>query len=56
MPPGQAVMTLELDEPDGAGRTRLTLGQSCGSAEERAVAEQGGALLPDSLTGHFARR
>jgi uncharacterized protein YndB with AHSA1/START domain len=54
--PGQAVMTVELDEPDGAGRTRLTLAQSCADAEERDMAEQGSAMLLDSLAGHLSGR
>jgi uncharacterized protein YndB with AHSA1/START domain len=53
--PEQAVMTVEL-EPDGAGRTRLTLGQSCAGPEERDMAEQGSAMLLDSLAGHLSGR
>ncbi|MTE20630.1 hypothetical protein F0L17_16245 [Streptomyces sp. TRM43335] len=57
--PEQTVTALEPDEPDepdGTGRTRLTLGRNCGSAEERAMAEQGGTMPPESLAGHLSGR
>ncbi|MGW0811990.1 SRPBCC family protein [Streptomyces viridiviolaceus] len=51
--PSPAVMTVELDEPD-AGRTRIALHQTCDSAEERDMAEQGSTMLLDSLSAHLA--
>ncbi|MBD0421910.1 SRPBCC domain-containing protein [Streptomyces sp. TRM S81-3] len=48
-----AVMTMELDEPD-AGRTRIVLRQTCDSAEERDLAEQGSNMLLDGLSAYLA--
>ncbi|MFD5568272.1 SRPBCC family protein [Streptomyces cadmiisoli] len=47
-----AAMTLELDAEDG--RTRIVLHQSCDTAEERDMAEQGSTMLLDSLGAFLA--
>ncbi|MDX3243479.1 SRPBCC domain-containing protein [Streptomyces sp. ME18-1-4] len=48
-----AAMTMELDEQDDR-RTRIGLHQTCDTAEERAMAEQGSTMLLDSLTAFLA--
>ncbi|MGW4026850.1 SRPBCC family protein [Streptomyces sp. NPDC005009] len=50
--PEPSVMAVELDE-DG-GRTRIALRQTCDTAEERDMAEQGSTMLLDSLTAFLA--
>lgn len=50
--PEPSRMTVKLDA-DG-GRTRIALHQTCGTAEERAVSEQGSTMLLDSLTAFLA--
>ncbi|WP_369198094.1 SRPBCC family protein [Streptomyces djakartensis] len=46
--PEPAVMTVEL-HPEDDRRTRIELHQTCDTAEERDVAEQGSTMLLDSL-------
>ncbi|WUH91748.1 SRPBCC domain-containing protein [Streptomyces sp. NBC_00433] len=48
-----SVMTMELDEEDGHS-TRIVLRQTCDSAEERDMAEQGSTMLLDSLGAFLA--
>lgn len=43
-----SVMTMELDEQDGHS-TQIVLRQTCDTAEERDMAEQGSTMLLDSL-------
>lgn len=50
--PEPSVMTVELAE-DG-GRTRISARQTCDTAEERDMAEQGSTMLLDSLTAFLA--
>lgn len=50
---GPAVMTVELDEQDEQ-YTRIVLHQSCDTAEERDMSEQGSTMLLDSLTAFLA--
>ncbi|MFH8447815.1 SRPBCC domain-containing protein [Streptomyces fungicidicus] len=50
--PEPSAMTVELGE-DG-GRTRIALRQTCDTAEERDMAEQGSTMLLDSLTAFLA--
>ncbi|MFE7243212.1 SRPBCC domain-containing protein [Streptomyces sp. NPDC057580] len=50
-----ATMSLFLDENDGAGTTRITLTQSCDSAHERDLAEQGSTMLLDSLGSYLTK-
>ncbi|MGC0373047.1 SRPBCC family protein [Streptomyces sp. SAI-229] len=50
--PEPSVMTVELAE-DG-GRTRIALRQTCDTAEERDMAEQGSTMLLDGLTAFLA--
>jgi uncharacterized protein YndB with AHSA1/START domain len=47
--PEPAAMTMELDEQDGR-HTRIVLRQTCDTAEERDMAEQGSTMLLDSLS------
>ncbi|WP_329441209.1 SRPBCC domain-containing protein [Streptomyces canus] len=47
--PAPAVMTMELEEQDDR-RTRIALRQTCDTAEERDMAEQGSTMLLDSLS------
>jgi uncharacterized protein YndB with AHSA1/START domain len=47
--PEPAAMTMELDEQDGR-LTRIVLRQTCDTAEERDMAEQGSTMLLDSLS------
>ncbi|CAL9652863.1 SRPBCC domain-containing protein [Streptomyces sp. Tu 3180] len=51
--PAPAEMALELDEEDGR-RTRIVLRQTCGTAEERDMAEQGSTMLLDGLSAFLA--
>ncbi|CAM5248910.1 SRPBCC family protein [Streptomyces aurantiogriseus] len=51
--PEPAVMTMELDEQDGH-RTRIVLRQTCDTAEERDMSEQGSTMLLDSLSAFLA--
>ncbi|GAA3811367.1 SRPBCC domain-containing protein [Streptomyces phyllanthi] len=46
--PEPAVMTMELDEQDDH-HTRIVLRQTCDTAEERDMAEQGSTMLLNSL-------
>jgi hypothetical protein len=48
-----AVMTMELEEQD-ARRTQIVLRQTCDTAEERDMAEQGSTMLLDSLSAFLA--
>ncbi|MGV9251992.1 hypothetical protein [Streptomyces sp. NPDC003697] len=50
-----ATMTVELHQQDGH-HTRITVRQSCGSAGERDMAEQGSTMLLDSLTAFVTPR
>lgn len=50
--PEPSVMAVELAE-DG-GRTRIALRQTCDTAEERDMAEQGSTMLLDGLTAFLA--
>jgi uncharacterized protein YndB with AHSA1/START domain len=47
--PEPAAMVMELDERE-AGQTTVVLSQSCDSAAERDMAEQGSTMLLESLT------
>ncbi|CAM5451858.1 SRPBCC family protein [Streptomyces canus] len=47
--PAPAVMTMELEEQD-VRRTRIALRQTCDTAEERDMTEQGSTMLLDSLS------
>ncbi|MGC3002077.1 SRPBCC family protein [Streptomyces sp. G35A] len=51
--PAPAVMTLELDE-GGDHRTRVVLRQTCDTAEDRDMAEQGSTMLLDGLSAFLA--
>ncbi|MEU2285800.1 SRPBCC domain-containing protein [Streptomyces sp. NPDC013178] len=51
--PAPATMSMELDEQDGH-RTRIVLRQTCDTAEERDMAEQGSTMLLDSLSAFLA--
>jgi len=51
--PAPAVMTMELEERDDS-RTRIVLRQTCDTAEERDMAEQGSTMLLDSLGAYLA--
>ncbi|MDT0486124.1 SRPBCC family protein [Streptomyces doebereineriae] len=51
--PGPAVMTMELEEQDDRG-TQIALRQTCDTAEERDMAEQGSTMLLDSLSAFLA--
>ncbi|MEU6100488.1 SRPBCC family protein [Streptomyces flaveolus] len=51
--PDQVTMTLELTEQDPA-RTEIVLSQTCDTAEERDMAEQGSGMLLDGLAGYLA--
>jgi uncharacterized protein YndB with AHSA1/START domain len=51
--PDQVTMTLELTEQDPA-RTEIVLRQTCDTAEERDMAEQGSGMLLDGLAGYLA--
>jgi uncharacterized protein YndB with AHSA1/START domain len=51
--PAPAVMTMELEERDDR-RTRIVLRQTCDTAEERNMAEQGSTMLLDSLSAFLA--
>ncbi|WP_129843495.1 SRPBCC domain-containing protein [Streptomyces sp. RFCAC02] len=48
-----ATMVLDLAALDG-GRTEATLSQTCDTAEERDMAEQGSTMLLDGLTAFLA--
>lgn len=50
-----AVMTLELDEQDDHS-TQIVLRQTCDTAEERDMAEQGSTMLLDSLGAFLAEK
>ncbi|MFF9396817.1 SRPBCC family protein [Streptomyces griseoluteus] len=47
--PGPATMTVDLDEQDDQ-RTQIVLHQTCDTAAERDMAEQGSTMLLDSLS------
>ncbi|MFB7272735.1 SRPBCC domain-containing protein [Streptomyces sp. NPDC056244] len=49
----QALMTVELAE-ESADRTRIVVAQTCDTADERDMAEQGTTMLLDSLTAFLA--
>ncbi|GAB2444645.1 SRPBCC family protein [Streptomyces incanus] len=51
--PEPAAMTMELDEQDGR-RTQIVLRQTCDTAQERDMAEQGSTMLLDSLSAFLA--
>lgn len=51
--PEPADMTMELEEQDGR-RTQIVLRQTCDTAEERDMAEQGSTMLLDSLSAFLA--
>ncbi|MFE1247813.1 SRPBCC domain-containing protein [Streptomyces sp. NPDC058735] len=51
--PEPAAMTMELHEQDDH-RTRIELHQTCDTAEERDMAEQGSTMLLDSLAAFLA--
>ncbi|MGW4819789.1 SRPBCC family protein [Streptomyces sp. NPDC004227] len=51
--PAPAAMTMELDEQDDH-HTQIVLRQSCDTAEERDMAEQGSTMLLDSLSAFLA--
>ncbi|WP_327287556.1 SRPBCC family protein [Streptomyces sp. NBC_01198] len=51
--PDPSVMTVELDEHDGHSM-QIVLRQTCDSAEERDMAEQGSTMLLDSLTAFLS--
>ncbi|EPD60947.1 MULTISPECIES: SRPBCC family protein [Streptomyces] len=48
-----AAMTVELDEDDKQ-HTRIVVHQTCDTAEERDMSEQGSTMLLDSLTAFLA--
>ncbi|MFE4050111.1 SRPBCC domain-containing protein [Streptomyces sp. YIM B13518] len=50
--PEPSAMTVELDEE--GGRTRIAVRQTCDTAEERDMTEQGSTMLLDSLTAFLA--
>ncbi|MEG8278639.1 SRPBCC family protein [Streptomyces sp. AHA2] len=52
--PEPAVMTLGL-HPEGDRRTRIELHQTCDTAEERDMAEQGSTMLLDSLEAFLGK-
>ncbi|GAB2607804.1 SRPBCC domain-containing protein [Streptomyces capparidis] len=52
--PEPAAIVMELDEQDGH-RTRIVLRQTCDSAEERDMAEEGSTMLLDSLDAHLSK-
>ncbi|WP_406352087.1 SRPBCC domain-containing protein [Streptomyces sp. NBC_01635] len=51
--PAPAVMTMELDEQDDH-HTQIVLRQTCDTAEDRDMAEQGSTMLLDSLNAFLA--
>ncbi|WP_309058374.1 SRPBCC domain-containing protein [Streptomyces sp.] len=51
--PAPVTMTVELDGEDGR-RTRIVLRQTCDTAEERDMAEQGSTMLLDGLSAFLA--
>ncbi|MFJ9583062.1 SRPBCC family protein [Streptomyces acidicola] len=51
--PAPAAMTVELDEQDEQ-HTQIVLHQTCDTAEERDMAEQGSTMLLDSLSVFLA--
>ncbi|CAL9352547.1 hypothetical protein SUDANB176_00507 [Streptomyces sp. enrichment culture] len=51
--PAPTAMTMELDAEDGR-RTRIVLRQTCDTAEERDMAEQGSTMLLDGLSAFLA--
>ncbi|MFC9911978.1 SRPBCC domain-containing protein [Streptomyces sp. NPDC059862] len=53
--PAPAVMTMELTEQDGR-RTQIVLSQTCDTADERGMAEQGSTMLLDSLSAFLAEK
>jgi len=48
--PAPQIMTVELDEQDDR-HTQIVLRQTCDTAEERDMAEQGSTMLLDGLSG-----
>lgn len=53
--PAPAVMGMELGER-GSDRTEIVLRQTCDTAEERDMAEQGSTMLLDSLSTFLAEK
>ncbi|MBZ9644445.1 SRPBCC domain-containing protein [Streptomyces sp. PSKA30] len=53
--PEPAAMTMELDEQDGHS-TQIVLRQTCDTAEECDMAEQGSTMLLDSLSAFLAEK
>jgi uncharacterized protein YndB with AHSA1/START domain len=51
--PAPATMAMELDEQDDR-HTQIVLRQTCDTAEERDMAEQGSTMLLDSLSAFLA--
>jgi uncharacterized protein YndB with AHSA1/START domain len=51
--PEPAAMTMELEEQNGR-HTQIVLRQTCDTAEERDMAEQGSTMLLDSLSAFLA--
>lgn len=51
--PAPAAMTMELDEQDDH-QAQIVLRQTCDTAEERDMAEQGSTMLLDSLSAFLA--
>ncbi|MEV5004634.1 MULTISPECIES: SRPBCC domain-containing protein [unclassified Streptomyces] len=51
--PAPAAMTVELDEQDDR-HTQIVLRQTCDTAEERDMAEQGSTMLLDGLSAFLA--
>lgn len=51
--PEPAAMTMEVDEQDGH-HTQIVLRQTCDTAQERDMAEQGSTMLLDSLSAFLA--
>lgn len=51
--PAPAAMTMELDEQDDR-HAQIVLRQTCDTAEERDMAEQGSTMLLDSLSAFLA--
>lgn len=51
--PEAALMTMDLEEQ--GDQTRITLSQTCDTAEERDMSEQGSTMLLDGLTGYLTQ-
>ncbi|GAA0636096.1 SRPBCC domain-containing protein [Streptomyces thermocarboxydovorans] len=51
--PEPETMSVELT-PQDAGRTRIVVHQTCGTTEERDMAEQGSTMLLNSLTTYLS--